>query len=203
MSQVITDPITRKASNSKLGKLSAKSFGGRVLCLSLQYGLVLWLFRLYILACDTAALYEGNLDRWNKILPGYIHKILNINHGHWLTFCHRWHHPRTGKHPANQSHKNPLPCNSPMDWPLICIIIFNGSDRGIGIYYCKRNCWGYSHGHRFFNLWTIDAYIGNRNLPACCCRENRKTSWMGPAPVCLSYRIMAIPNGLRFLVAFI
>lgn len=58
-------------------------------------------------------------------------------------------------------------------------------DRGIGIYYCKRNCWGYSHGHRFFNLWTIDAYIGNRNLPACCCRENRKTSWMGPAPVCL------------------
>ena len=70
MSQVISEQIKRKAADSKLERISATSFRWAGIVLVATVWISALLFGLYILAFYAAALYEGNLVRWNKVLPG-------------------------------------------------------------------------------------------------------------------------------------
>jgi len=70
MSQVISEQIKRKAADSKLARLSATSFRWAGIVLVATVWISALLFGFYILAFYAAALYEGNLVRWNKVLPG-------------------------------------------------------------------------------------------------------------------------------------
>jgi hypothetical protein len=70
MSQVISEQIKRKAADSKLARISATSFRWAGIVLVATVWISALLFGLYILAFYAAALYEGNLVRWNKVLPG-------------------------------------------------------------------------------------------------------------------------------------
>src|SRR5215210_6788219 len=70
MSWVISEQIKLKAADSKLARLSATSFRWAGIVLVATVWISALLFGLYILAFYAAALYEGTLLRWNKILPG-------------------------------------------------------------------------------------------------------------------------------------
>src|SRR5215210_143448 len=70
MSQAISEQIKRKLADSKFESLSATSFRWAGIVLVATVWISALLFGLYILAFYAAALYEGNLVRWNKVLPG-------------------------------------------------------------------------------------------------------------------------------------
>ena len=74
MSKVLTKPITPPVHQQRLSKLStlALRWSGIVLVTTVWTSAAL--FGLYILAFYAAALYEGNMQRWNEVLPGLYNK---------------------------------------------------------------------------------------------------------------------------------
>lgn len=62
--------ITQPTLDSKAERIIAKVFGWTRVLLITTVWISAGLFGLYILAFYAAALYQGNLERWNEILPG-------------------------------------------------------------------------------------------------------------------------------------
>lgn len=70
ISPVLTPPIAEpKATNGKLKVISATLFRWSGVLLVATVWVSAALFGLYILAFYAAALYEGNMERWNGVLP--------------------------------------------------------------------------------------------------------------------------------------
>lgn len=65
-----TIDIAQSKLDSKAEKIIAKVFGWTRILLMTTVWVSAGLFGLYILAFYAAALYQGNLERWNEILPG-------------------------------------------------------------------------------------------------------------------------------------
>lgn len=70
MSQVISNQLSPKAGVSKFSKLSAASFRWAGIVLVATVWISALLFGLYILAFYAAALYKGDMAKWNTVLPG-------------------------------------------------------------------------------------------------------------------------------------
>ncbi|RAJ97618.1 putative membrane protein DUF2306 [Larkinella arboricola] len=76
MTRAFTDAIPQQAT-SAMNTFSSKALNGSgILLVATVWGSAA-LFGLYILAFYAAALYEGNMERWNQILPGLYERESN------------------------------------------------------------------------------------------------------------------------------
>ncbi len=69
MTEFKPDEITRQTKNAKSAKLAATYFRRATFLLVATVWISAGLFGLYILTFYAASLYNGNLERWNEILP--------------------------------------------------------------------------------------------------------------------------------------